>query len=154
MILGVDPGLSGALAFFDYEKGTLEIHDMPTVAIERGGKSKSEVSPQLLSMIARQYNIRRAIVEKVGAMPGQGVTSMFAFGRSFGVVEGVLGGLNVPISYITPQSWRKSMQVREGKDGSRLRAMELFPAYVDLFKLKKHDGRAEAALIAYCGAMK
>lgn len=154
MILGIDPGLHGALAFFDYENGALSIHDMPVVAVERGGKSKTEVSPQLLAMVVRQYDVRRAIVEKVGARPGQGVTSMFAFGRSFGVVEGVLGGLNVPISYMTPQSWRKAMQVREGKDGSRLRAMELFPAYADMLKLKKHDGRAEAALIAYCGAMK
>ena len=79
---------------------------------------------------------------------------MFAFGRSRGMVEGVLGGLNIPMSYVTPQAWRKAMQVREGKDGSRLRAMELFPAYADEFRLKKWDGRAEAALIAYCGAMK
>jgi crossover junction endodeoxyribonuclease RuvC len=154
MILGVDVGIHGALAFFDYEKGTLVVADMPTLAVQRGNKAKSEVSPQLVAMIIRQHDVRRAVVERVGAMPGQGVSSMFSFGRSLGVIEGVLGGLNIPISYITPQTWRKAMQVREGKDGSRLRAMELFPAYADEFKLKKHDGRAESALIAYCGAMK
>ena len=154
MILGIDPGLHGALAFFDYEAGTLVVNDMPTVTVERGGKSKGEVSPQLLAMVIRQFDVRRAVVERVNARPGQGVTSMFSFGRSMGIVEGVLGGLNIPMSYVTPQAWRKAMQVREGKDGSRLRAMELFPAYADEFKLKKWDGRAEAALIAYCGAMK
>ena len=154
MILGIDPGLHGALAFFDYEAGTLVVHDMPTVTVERGGKAKGEVSPQLVAMIMRQHDVRRAVVERVGAMPGQGVTSVFSFGRSLGVIEGVLGGLNIPMSYVTPQAWRKAVGVRDGKDGSRLRAMELFPAYSELFRLKKAHGRSDAALIAYCGAMK
>jgi len=154
MILGIDPGASGALAFFDFEKGELTIFDMPVATVERNGKTKKEVSPAMLAMLCRGIEVRRAIVERVNAMPGQGVTSMFAFGRSFGIVEGVLGGLNIPTSYVTPQAWRKAMQVREGKDGSRQRAAELFPKYADQFALKKHDGRAEAALIAYYGALK
>jgi len=154
MILGIDPGASGAIAFFDYEKGDLTIFDMPTATIERNGKSKKEVSPAMLAMVCRGIEVRRAVVERVNARPGQGVTSMFAFGRSFGIVEGVLGGLNIPTSYVTPQQWRKAMQVREGKDGSRQRAAELFPKYANQFARVKDDGRAEAALIAYFGALK
>jgi crossover junction endodeoxyribonuclease RuvC len=154
MILGIDPGLNGALAFFDYEKGQLTVFDMPVHEVERNGKAKREVSPQRLAMLVRGIDVRRAIVEKVAARPGQGVTSMFAFGRSFGVVEGVLAALNIPVTYVTPQQWRKAMQVREGKDGSRQRAAELLPKYADQFALKKWDGRAEAALISYWGTIK
>jgi crossover junction endodeoxyribonuclease RuvC len=154
MILGIDCGQNGALAFFDFEKGELTIFDMPVATVERNGKTKKEVSPAMLAMLCRGIEVRRAIVEKTSARPGQGVTSMYAFGRSVGIVEGVLGGLNIPTSYVTPQQWRKAMQVREGKDGSRQRAAELFPKYADQFALKKHDGRAEAALIAYYGALK
>jgi crossover junction endodeoxyribonuclease RuvC len=154
MILGIDPGLNGALAFFDYEKGQLTIFDMPVHEVERNGKSKREVSPQRLAMLVRGIDVRRAIVEKVAARPGQGVTSMFAFGRSFGVVEGVLAALNIPVTYVTPQHWRKGMQVREGKHGSRQRATELFPKYAGEFARVKDDGRAEASLIAYHGALK
>jgi crossover junction endodeoxyribonuclease RuvC len=154
MILGIDCGQNGALAFFDFEKGSLTIFDMPTATVERNGKTKKEVSPAMLAMLCRGIEVRRAIVERVSARPGQGVTSMYAFGRAVGIVEGVLGGLNIPTSYVTPQAWRKAMQVREGKDGSRQRAAELFPKYADQFALKKRDGRAEAALIAYHGALK
>jgi crossover junction endodeoxyribonuclease RuvC len=154
MILGIDPGQNGALAFFDFEKGSLTIFDMPVATVERNGKTKKEVSPAMLAMLCRGIEVRRAIVERVSARPGQGVTSMYAFGRAVGIVEGVLGGLNIPTSYVTPQAWRKAMQVREGKDGSRQRAAELFPKYADQFALKKRDGRAEAALIAYHGALK
>lgn len=154
MILGIDPGLKGALAFFDYEKGELTIFDMPVNEVERNGKKKRELSPQQLALLLRGVDVRRAIVEKVAARPGQGVTSMFGFGRSFGVVEGVLAALNIPVTYVTPQEWRKSMHVREGKDGSRQRACELFPKYADSFARVKDDGRAEACLIAYHGALK
>lgn len=154
MILGIDPGLKGALAFFDYEKGELTVFDMPVNEVERNGKTKRELSPQRLALLLRGVDVRRAIVEKVAARPGQGVTSMFGFGRSFGVVEGVLAALNVPVTYVTPQEWRRSMQVREGKDGSRQRACELFPKYADNFARVKDDGRAEACLIAYHGALK
>ena len=154
MILGIDPGLSGALAFFDYEKGQLTIFDMPVHEVERNGKSKREVSPQRLAMLVRGIDVRRAIVEKVAARPGQGVTSMFGFGRSFGVEEGVLAALNIPVTYVTPQQWRKATQVREGKHGSRQRATELFPKHAGEFARVKDDGRAEASLIAYHGALK
>jgi crossover junction endodeoxyribonuclease RuvC len=154
MIVGIDPGASGALAFFDYNEGALTIHDMPTMLVMRGKKEKKEISPQALASILRSPGIITATIEKVGAMPGQGVSSMWQFGRSVGMIEGTLAALTIPTSYVTPQQWRKSLNVREGKDGSRQRACELFPAYAHLFARVKDDGRAEAALIAYYGAMR
>jgi len=152
MIVGIDPGASGALAFFDMSRGILYVEDMPVLEIARNGKTKREISPQLLRSIVDRYEPRRAIIERVGAMPGQGVSSMFQFGRSVGLVEGVLAGLNVPTGFVTPQQWQKGAGVRGGKDGSRMRAVELFPAYAQLFARKKDDGRADAALIAWWGA--
>ena len=81
-------------------------------------------------------------------MPGQGVSSMFSFGRAAGIVEGVLAGLSVSFELIPPATWIKSMRTFGGKDGSRQRAQELFPDYAHLFARKKDDGRAEAALLA------
>ena len=91
------------------------------------------------------------MLEQVGAMPGQGVSSMFAFGRAVGVVEGALGALAVPYSRVPPQEWQRGMRVRGGKDGARERAMALFPARADEFARKKDDGRADASLIAAYG---
>ena len=85
-------------------------------------------------------------------MPGQGVSSMFQFGRGVGMYEGVLAALQVPITYVTPQAWQKAVSAREGKDAGRARAAELFPAYAQMFARKKDDGRADAALMAYWGA--
>lgn len=152
MILAIDPGAKGALAFFNMEKGVLNIVDCPTVEVKRGAKVKTEISPQMVSGIIASRSPTLAILEKVGAMPNQGVSSMFQFGRGVGMYEGVLAALQIPITYVTPQAWQKEMNVRGGKDGSRARAAELYPAYASLFAKKKDDGRADAALMAYWGA--
>jgi len=149
MILGIDCGASGALAFFDHVAGTLDVIDMPVVQVKRGAKLKTEISPQMLAALIRARNPTSATVEKVGAMPGQGTSSMFQFGRGVGVIEGVLAALQIPTSYVTPQVWQKAVQMRDGKDGARARAAELFPAYAQMFARKKDDGRADAALIAW-----
>lgn len=152
MIVGIDPGASGALAFFDAQAGRLCVVDMPVLEVLRGGKAKREINPTLLADTIRQQAPRVAYVEKVGAMPGQGVSSMFQFGRGVGMVEGVLAALAVPVVYVTPQRWQKDVGLRGGKDGARLRAIELFPGFAQLFARKKDDGRADAALIAWHGA--
>jgi crossover junction endodeoxyribonuclease RuvC len=152
MILGIDPGLSGALAFFDTESEVLVIIDMPTVEMTRNGKNKREVSAALIADAVAGKGIKQAYIERVSAMPGQGVSSMFSFGRSVGVVEGVLAAYEIPTTFITPQAWMKAMGIRAGKDGSRERAMQLFPRYADLFARKKDDGRSDAALIAKYGS--
>jgi len=149
MILAIDPGAKGALAFFRPDQGTLELIDTPTVEVKRGQKLKTEISPQMLAAIIRARNPSIAILEIVGAMPGQGVSSMFQFGRGVGMLEGILSALDVPVTYISPQGWQKAVNARSGKDGNRQRAAELFPAYAHMFARKKDDGRADAALMAW-----
>jgi crossover junction endodeoxyribonuclease RuvC len=106
--------------------------------------------PELVQII-KDFDPTDAFVEKVFAMAGQGVTSVFSFGRSLGVVEGVLTTMKIKTTLITPQTWQKRMAVTGGKDGSRARAMELFPEQAQMFKRVKDDGRADAALIAAFG---
>lgn len=152
MIIGIDPGLKGAIAFF--EDGKIEaIFDMPTFEVERNKKKKSEVD---VAMLVAHLNSpvtckATAYLEKVGAMPKQGTSSMFSFGTSYGILLGVLGALYIPVVHVTPQKWKKALNVRGGKDASRLRASELMPNAASNWPLVKHDGRAEAALIAYYG---
>lgn len=152
IILGIDPGLSGALALYDTSEQTVEVFDMPVLDLVRNGKKKREVSAQALANLLAATTIKAAFVERVNAMPGQGVTSVFSFGRSTGIVEGILAAYDIPTTLVTPQAWQKAVGQRAGKDGSRERAMQLFPAQVGLFQRKKDDGRSDAALIAYYGA--
>lgn len=153
IILGIDPGLNGALSFYDTTAEWLTIVDMPTMSIVRNGKDKREVSAQGVADCILEIRPKRAYIERVGAMPGQGVSSVFSFGRSVGVLEGALACMAVPVTLVTPQVWQKGVQQRSGKDGGRERAMQLFPKQSEQFKLKKHDGRADAALISYFGAL-
>ena len=154
IILGIDPGLSGALAFIDTEEGVVTIHDMPVVEIVRNGKEKREVSAHLVADIVSgcPKQIAAAYVERVGGMTGQGVTSVFSFGRSAGILEGVLAACGVPYTLVPPQTWQKAVGIRGGKDGSREQAMQRFPNQSSLFSRKKDDGRADATLIAVYGA--
>ena len=153
--IGIDPGLSGAIAFLDTEKGHLSIIDMPTFEVKRNNKTKREVSPVGVAVaMGLAEKVSRAVLERVGAMPGQGVTSVFSFGRSVGIIEGVLATMLIPVDIVTPQAWQKAAGVRGGKDGSRMRASELFPNYAELFARKKDDGRADAALMAWYAATK
>lgn len=150
-ILGIDPGASGALAVVEAGK-LVELHDMPTVQIKRGSREVREVNAPLLGMLVSTLNADAAYLEQVGAMPGQGVSSMFAFGRAVGVLEGVLGALGIPATKVPPQTWQRAMKVRGGKDGARERAMQMYPVNAEAFARKKDDGRADAVLIASYGA--
>ena len=125
---------------------------MPTVLIKRGQRMVNQVQPALVVAAIQELNPDTAIVERVSAMPGQGVSSMFAFGRSAGIVEGALAGLGIPYTDVPPATWVKAMAVRGGKDGARNRAMELYPKHAKLFARVRDDGRADACLIATYGA--
>ena len=151
IILGIDPGAGGALAFADFEKGLLDIVDMPIVALLRNGKIKREISAAMLAAVIRARRPDVAWLEKVGAMPGQGVSSVWAFARGVGALEGVLAALEVETHYVAPRVWQAKVAQRPGKDGGRERASQLFPAYASLFLRAKDDGRSDAALIAYYG---
>jgi crossover junction endodeoxyribonuclease RuvC len=151
-IVGIDPGASGALVILDTKTNTLEVIDMPCVEVKRGTRNVRQVSAQHVVDVLADKEIEHAVIEKVGAMPGQGVSSMFAFGRAAGVVEGALAGLRIATTYVSPQEWQKHMRVIGGKDGSRSRASQLWPKQSDAFSRKKDDGRADAALIAGYGS--
>jgi crossover junction endodeoxyribonuclease RuvC len=153
IILGIDPGLSGALAFLDTETNIVAVEDMPTVTVIRNKKEKREVSPQLIAAAIIKRHVDAAYLERVNAMTGQGVSSVFSFGRSAGVIEGVLAAFDIPTTLVLPLTWQRAMDVRGGKDASRERAMQLFPASAELFQRKKDDGRADAALIAKYGSL-
>jgi len=149
--LGIDVGLNGAIALV-VDGELISVADMPTVTLDRNGKAKRQVSVPELVDIIKQFDPNEAYVEKVFAMAGQGVTSVFSFGRSLGVVEGVLTTMKIKTTLMTPQTWQKGLGMTGGKDGSRARAMELFPEQTALFKRVKDDGRSDAALIALWGS--
>ena len=155
--MGIDPGAFGAVAILDKDSRELVIIDMPTLKVKRGPRVVNQVDAHMLADALRPHvdSETKALIEKVSAMPGNGVASMFSFGRAAGIVEGVLAGLSVPFELIPPATWIKAMRTFGGKDGSRQRAQELFPDYAHLFARKKDDGRAEAALLAcYAGERK
>jgi crossover junction endodeoxyribonuclease RuvC len=144
-ILGVDPGLTGALAFFfPGFPARIATDDMPVA----GG----EINAAGLADRIRKMRPDVALIERVGAMPGQGVSSTFKFGASFGVVCGVLAALEIPCHRVSPASWKKHFRLSSDKEASRALALRLFPATAEHFAHKKDHGRAEAALIARYGS--
>jgi crossover junction endodeoxyribonuclease RuvC len=149
IVLGIDPGLDGALVWLDIKSGNVVAVDMPTLSTKKGKKVHREIDAQQLADAVRCCKCQHAVVEKVHAMPKQGVTSVFSFGRSAGIIEGVLAALEIPRTYVTPAQWTREVRTMPGKDGSRKRAQELVPAFSHLFSRVKDDGRADAMLIAY-----
>jgi crossover junction endodeoxyribonuclease RuvC len=152
-ILGIDPGASGAIALLDTEQNVLTVVDMPVVEVRRGSRNVRHVSAQALSLVVDALQpIDHAVVERVHSMPGQGVASTFAFGRAFGVCEGVLAGANVRYTDVAPATWMRAMYLTGGKDSARHMAMQLFPDNAERFARKKDDGRADATLLAVYGS--
>jgi crossover junction endodeoxyribonuclease RuvC len=145
-VLGVDPGVGGALALL-VNSELVEIADVPVVEV----RGKRRIDPAQLVTLIASWKPDIAIVEHAAAMPKQGVSSMFGFGKSAGLVLGVLAGLRVPTTEITAAKWKRALQVPAGKDGARARAGQLLPTAAHHWPLKRHDGRAEAALLALFG---
>src|SRR5215472_10243758 len=140
IIAGIDPGLSGALAFLDAASSmVLDIVDMPTLALSRGGKKKRELDAHALARLIGAQPIGHAFVEQVGAMPGQGVSSVFAFGKAYGVGIGALAALGVPYTLTPPAVWKRALGVPAAKDGARARASQLMPTAAHRWPLVKHD---------------
>ena len=152
-IIGIDPGASGAIAILDGSGKLVRGFDMPIIEVKVGKAIKRRVAPYFLQDELQLYAIEgaRAVVEQVGAMPGQGVSSMFAFGEAFGLVKGVLAGMKITTATVIPGRWKKDLKVNASKDGSRALAASLWPDMAGEFKRVKDDGRAEAALIAHWG---
>jgi len=151
--LGIDPGITGAIALIVGDR-CLGVWDMPAVS---EGK-KRFVSPHLLADVLREAadlsgdDRPTVVLERVAARPGQGVSSMFSFGRSVGVIEGVVGALGWPIVRVTPATWKKRAKLQgKDKDASRSTAIDLFPEAAHWLTRKLDCGRADAMLIGYLG---
>ena len=152
MIIGIDPGISGAICFFKDGK-IIDVIEMPSMA--EGKKNKKQVNGnQLFNEIKLRISeihedTVSVVVEHVTAMPGQGVTSMFNFGQSFGILKGICSAMHLPVYYVRPAKWKKYFNlINSEKDASRTRAIEIFPYFSSQLSKKKDNNKADAILIA------
>jgi crossover junction endodeoxyribonuclease RuvC len=150
-VLGVDPGAGGALAMYDTDLEALVIADMPTMPVRTGKTTRRQISEGVLVATLRNWQPHEAYLERVHSMPGQGVTSAFTFGQSYGLIRGILTGLTIPWHLVTPQEWKRYFRLGPDKREARLIAARLLPANASSFARVKDDGRAEAALLALFG---
>ena len=151
-IIGVDPGITGAICFFDNGEVS-DIIEIPSMA--EGKKNKRQINgPQIYNEISRRIeglqkkNIA-VVIEQVSAMPGQGVTSMFNFGQSFGVLKGICSAMQLPTHFVRPAKWKKYFNlIKTEKDASRTKVIEIFPYISSKLSRKKDSNKADAILIA------
>jgi crossover junction endodeoxyribonuclease RuvC len=152
LIIGIDPGISGSICFFQDGK-IIDVVEMPTMT--EGKKNKKQVNG---SQIFNEISFRikkldkkdiKVIIEQVSAMPGQGVTSMFNFGQSFGILKGICSAMQLPMYFVRPAKWKKYFNlINSEKDASRTRAIEIFPYFSGQLSRKKDSNKADAILIA------
>ena len=150
IIFGVDPGVSGAISVLENKK-IIEVYEMPTMI--DGKKNKKQVNgSQVANIIKERLNGDNEIivvVEHVNAMPGQGVTSMFNFGQSFGVIKGICSALSLPIYFVRPSKWKRYFNlIKTNKDASRTKVIEAYPEISSKLYRKKDSNKADAILIA------
>jgi len=152
LIIGIDPGISGAICFFE-EGQVNEILEMPTMA--EGKKNKRQINgPQIYNEISSRINKFSkkdiiVVIEQVSAMPGQGVTSMFNFGQSFGVLKGICSAMQLSMHFVRPAKWKKYFGlIKTEKDASRTKVIEIFPYISAQLSKKKDSNKADAILIA------
>ena len=150
IIIGVDPGINGAISIVENKK-ILEVYDTPTMI--DGKKNKRQInSAQVSNIFKERLKLNKeviVVVEQVNAMPGQGVTSMFNFGQSFGVIKGICAALNIPIHFVRPAKWKKHFNlIKTNKDASRTKVIESYPKISSKLHRKKDSNRADAILIA------
>jgi crossover junction endodeoxyribonuclease RuvC len=148
IIAGIDPGITGALALTDGE-GYLKIYPVPVAGTQPDYARWAQDWLPALRLAGHVW------IEKVAAMPKQGVSSTFTFGERYGFILGLVAASGAPFSHVRPQEWKRrvGLVVKADKAASRIRASELFPQHTDNWQRAKDDGRAEAALIAHYGQM-
>lgn len=157
--IGIDPGLSGALALYDPASGSLDVRDMPVFVVPKAGGSgkRTELDVFGIAAIIDEWSVLRlrAYVEQVGATPQMGVTSAFSFGGSYWAARMACAAHFIPTETVAPQRWKRALNVKGGADKTdavRARASALLPQHSAFWTRAKDDGRAEAALIALYGA--
>ena len=152
LVIGIDPGISGSICFFQDGKIN-DVVEMPTMT--EGKKNKKQVNgSQIYNEISDRIekidkkNIK-VVIEQVSAMPGQGVTSMFNFGQSFGILKGICAAMQLPMYFVRPAKWKKYFNlINSEKDASRTKAIEIFPYFSSQLSRKKDSNKADAILIA------
>ncbi len=152
LIIGIDPGISGSICFFDNGK-IIDVIEMPVMT--EGKKNKRQVNgSQIYNEILKRIKYVekqeiKVVIEQVSAMPGQGVTSMFNFGQSFGILKGICSAMQLPMYFVRPAKWKKYFNlINSEKDASRTRAIEIFPYFSSQLSKKKDSNKADAILIA------
>ena len=152
LIIGIDPGISGSICFFEDGK-IIDVVEMPTMT--EGKKNKRQVNgAQIFNEIKKrikEYESQnvRVIIEQVSAMPGQGVTSMFNFGQSYGILKGICSAMRLPMYFVRPAKWKKYFNlINSEKDASRTKVIEIFPYFSSHLSKKKDSNKADAILIA------
>ena len=152
LIIGIDPGISGSICFFQDGK-IIDVIEMPIMT--EGKKNKKQVNGSQIfnEILKRIENIDKknikVVIEQVSAMPGQGVTSMFNFGQSFGILKGICSAMQLPMYFVRPAKWKKYFNlINSEKDASRTRAIEIFPYFSSELSRKKDSNKADAILIA------
>jgi crossover junction endodeoxyribonuclease RuvC len=152
LVIGIDPGISGSICFFNKGK-IIDVLEMPTMA--EGKKNKKQVNgSQIFNEISeriKKFEKKdiKVVIEQVSAMPGQGVTSMFNFGQSFGVLKGICSAMQLSMYFVRPAKWKKYFNlINSEKDASRTKAIEIFPYFSGQLSRKKDTNKADAILIA------
>ena len=152
LIIGIDPGISGSICFFE-DGRILDVVEMPTMT--EGKKNKKQVNgSQIYNEVSNRIKQRdkkeiKVVIEQVSAMPGQGVTSMFNFGQSYGILKGICSAMRLPMYFVRPAKWKKYFNlINSEKDASRTRAIEIFPYFSSQLSRKKDSNKADAILIA------
>ena len=150
IIIGIDPGITGAICILENRK-VVEVYETPTMI--DGKKNKRQVNgAQVTNIIRERLNENKevvVVVEQVNAMPGQGVTSMFNFGQSFGVIKGICSALSLPIYFVRPTKWKKHFNlIKTNKDASRTKVIQTYPEISSKLSRKKDSNKADAILIA------
>ena len=152
LIIGIDPGISGSICFFEDGK-IIDVVEMPTMT--EGKKNKRQVNgSQIFNEISQRIHKSenheiRVIIEQVSAMPGQGVTSMFNFGQSFGILKGICSSMQLPMYFVSPAKWKKYFNlINSQKDASRTKAIEIFQYFSGQLSKKKDSNKADAILIS------
>ena len=153
LIIGIDPGISGSICFFEDGK-ILDVIDMPTMTEGKKNKRQvngSQIYNEILKRIdkAEKKKNVRIVIEQVSAMPGQGVTSMFNFGQSFGILKGISSAMQLPMYFVRPAKWKKYFNlINSQKDASRTKAIQIFPYISSQLSKKKDSNKADAILLA------
>ena len=149
-IFGIDPGIAGAIAILDRNE-IIDVIDLPTMS--EGKKNKKQLNSahlsQYISSNVKDIKKSVVVVEQVNAMPGQGVTSMFNFGQTFGAIKGISATLKLPIFFVRPSKWKKHFElINSSKDASRTKVIEMYPSFAEKLSKKKDVNKSDAILIA------